>query len=369
MLDVKLFESQAFLPLPYEAVLAPRLKRIQEKLRPGGWRRLPQRGEETAARLRAAAARIRECSEVVVSLGGGPGPRGLVECLRPWRDEGPALCFPEDAGISAGDLPALLGDKDFSVISASSGGGALAGRLRASLESRYGAAEARRRFFGPEDWGDETPPPEGWDLLGGPALLPAAVAGADVEALLAGAAEMMEACGEDSFANPAWRYAAIRHQLYRSGRTVEVLACCDASLRGLLEWRQRLAAGSEGKENKGLFPAWAVYPQDLATLGQAVQQGRQPVLETLLCLGGLERGGIEETVLRAHAESGVPCAVVSGGGEKAGAAGQAVYLFQHACALSCGLLDVDPFRRAEACRDMPGRPEEPGDVREAALCR
>lgn len=350
MLDVTLFRAQTFLPLPYEAALAPRLRRVREKLRSEPWVRLPARQAEETDRLRAAAARLRAGSRVLAVLGGGPGPRGLAECLRV-PGAGPELLFLDSGDAPERVLPALE-EADFSaaVMPGAEEDPALCRlslALRSLLERRYGPEETRRRFLSFEE-GPEPLPWSGWELLSTAGLLPAAAAGADVDALLAGAAEMMELCGTDSFENPAWRYASIRHQLYRSGRAAEVLAGYgDPSLRGLLEWRQRLCAGSEAREGKGLFPAWALYPQDLPTLGQAIRGGRLPVFETVLVLGEADRLRSQES-LPGRSPEGVPLVLLSAPGKTAGTLGALVSFFQYACGLSCGLLDVDPFRTPEA---------------------
>lgn len=357
MLDVTLLCAQTFLPLPYEAALAPRLKWIQEKkLRREPWVRLAARRTEETDRLRAATARLRAGSRILAVLGGGPGPRGLAECLRV-PGGGPELLFLDSGDEWERVLPLLEGGEFSAAVMP---GGEedpalcrLSLALRALLERRHGPEEAQRRFLSLGE-GPETLPRGGWDLLGTAGLLPAAAAGADVDALLAGAAEMAELCGKDTFENPAWRYAAIRHQLYRSGWAAEVLAGYgDSSLRWLLEWRQRLCAGSEAREDKGLFPAWALYPQDLSTLGQAVLGGKLPVVETVLALGGADRlraQGLEppEQALLPHAEGGVPLILLRAPDRSARTLGGLVSFFQYACGLSCGLLDVDPFRPLEA---------------------
>ena len=205
-------------------------------------------------------------------------------------------------------------------------------------------------------------------------LLPIAVTGVDISELMAGAAEMMDRCTTDaSFDCPAWRYAAIRYELYRSGRSVELLACYDPAFRFMLEWWKQLYGESEGKDDKGLFPASVEFTADLHSMGQYIQQGRRLMFETVVRLGasharlavptdaqdgdGLNflagtdmdfiRDKAMEGTLLAHTEGGVPNIIVEADGKTPRALGQLIYFFEYACGLSGYLLDVNPF-------DQPG---------------
>ena len=309
MLDVKSFQLQSFLPLPYEEVLAPRLKRAHEKLQSGsgaggeftGWVHLPRDYDrEEFARIQAAASRIRANSQalVVIGIGGSYlGARGVIDCLRSpnynlKRKDTPNIYFVGN-GLSSdamGEVLDLVADVDFSVNVISKSGTttepAVAFRFfREALEKKYGKEGARSRIYATTDKArgalKSLADAEGWetfvvpDEVGGRfsvltavGLLPIAVAGVDISELMAGAAEMMDRCTTDaSFDCPAWRYAAIRYELYRSGRSVELLACYDPAFRFMLEWWKQLYGESEGKDDKGLFPASVEFTADLHSMG------------------------------------------------------------------------------------------------------
>ncbi len=100
---------------------------------------------------------------------------------------------------------------------------------------------------------------------------------------------MMETCTEASFRCPAWRYAAIRYELYRAGRSIELLACYDPAFRFMLEWWKQLYGESEGKEGKGLFPASVEFTADLHSMGQYIQEGKRLMFETVVRLGPSDR--------------------------------------------------------------------------------
>ena len=194
-----------------------------------------------------------------------------------------------------------------------------------------------------------------------------------MEALLDGAATMMDLCAQASFDSPAWRYAAIRSELYRSGRSVELLACYDPAFRFMAEWWKQLFGESEGKEGKGLFPASVEFTADLHSMGQYIQEGRRLMFETVVRFGESEhplivppdetdgdglnflagksvdfiRDRAMEGTLLAHTEGGVPNVIVEAGEKNARTLGQLIYFFEYACGLSGCLLDVNPF-------DQPG---------------
>ena len=188
--------------------------------------------------------------------------------------------------------------------------------------------------------------------------------------MLRGAAAQSELCAQGGFDCPAWRYAAIRYELYRSGRSVELLACFDPAFRFMAEWWKQLFGESEGKEGKGLFPASVDFTADLHSMGQYIQEGKR--LKTVVRLGpsacrvtipdsaaddGLDfladtdldfiRDRAMEATLLAHTEGGVPNLIVDAGGKTAETLGELIYFFEYACGLSGYLLDVNPF-------DQPG---------------
>ena len=415
MLDVKLFHMKSFLPMPYEAALAPRLKRAHDMLQAGnglggeftGWVHLPRDYDKAEFdRIQAAAAKIRSDSKalVVIGIGGSYlGARGVIDCLcspnyNLKKKNTPNIYFAGN-GLSADALQEILElveGEDFSVNVISKSGTttepAVAFRFfREALEKKYGKEGARGRIYATTDKArgalKSLADAEGWetfvvpDEVGGRfsvltavGLLPIAVAGVDISELMAGAAEMMDRCTTDaSFDCPAWRYAAIRYELYRSGRSVELLACYDPAFRFMLEWWKQLYGESEGKDDKGLFPASVEFTADLHSMGQYIQQGRRLMFETVVRLGasharlavptdaqdgdGLNflagtdmdfiRDKAMEGTLLAHTEGGVPNIIVEADGKTPRALGQLIYFFEYACGLSGYLLDVNPF-------DQPG---------------
>ncbi|MEG1657861.1 MAG: glucose-6-phosphate isomerase [Oscillibacter sp.] len=414
MLDVTMFQPQTFLPLPYEEALFPRLKRAQEKLQTGsgaggeftGWVRLPQDYDRAEfARIQTAAAKIQQDSKalVVIGIGGSYlGARGVIECLcspnyNLKKKNTPDIYFVGN-GLSADSLQEILelvADRDFSVNIISKSGTttepAVAFRFfRELLEKKYGHEAAGRRIYATTDRArgalKTLADAEGWEsfvvpddvggrfsVLTAVGLLPIAACGVDIAELLRGAADMMDCCALGGYDCPAWRYAAIRYELYRSGRSVEILACFDPAFRFMAEWWKQLFGESEGKEGKGLFPASVEFTADLHSMGQYIQDGKRLMFETVVRLGpsaqrlavptdehcddglGFLAGTDLDTVrdramegtLLAHTEGGVPNLIVDAGEKSAEALGRLIYFFEYACGLSGYLLDVNPF-------DQPG---------------
>ncbi len=199
----------------------------------------------------------------------------------------------------------LLEGEDFSVNVISKSGTttepAVAFRFfRELLEKKYGPDGAARRIYATTDRqkgalksladqaGYETfvvPDDIGgrYSVLTAVGLLPIAVAGIDIRALMQGAARMQEVCtAGDMEQNPAWQYAGARYQLYRTGKKIEILASYEPSFRFMSEWWKQLYGESEGKENKGLFPASVEFTADLHSMGQYIQQGERSLLETVV---------------------------------------------------------------------------------------
>ena len=202
----------------------------------------------------------------------------------------------------------LVKDVDFSVNVISKSGTttepAVAFRFfREILEQRYGKEGAARRIYATTDAhkgalkaladanGYETfvvPDNIGgrYSVLTAVGLLPIAAADVDIDALMGGAEEMMETCAAaDMEHNPAWCYAGARYELYRMGRKIEILAAYEPSFRFMTEWWKQLYGESEGKENKGLFPASVEFTADLHSMGQYIQQGERHLFETVVRFG------------------------------------------------------------------------------------
>ena len=415
MIRVDLNSCNSFIPLPYEAALAPRLRIAHDHLQKGdgagsdftGWVRLPENyDKEEFARIKAAAARIKAGSQalVVIGIGGSYlGARGVIECLRSpnynlKKKETPNIYFVGN-GLSSdymSEIVELLDGVDFSVNVISKSGTttepAVAFRFfREMLEKKYGADGAAKRIYATTDRhrgalkaladakGYETfvvPDEVGgrYSVLTAVGLLPIAVAGIDIEALMAGAREMMDICtAPEMDANPAWQYAGARYEMYRTGKKIEILAAYEPCFRFMAEWWKQLYGESEGKEGKGLFPASVEFTADLHSMGQYIQQGERHLFETVVRFGasrhenpvpydetdgdGLNflagksmdfiREQAMDGTLLAHVEGGVPNVTLYADGLDEKAMGQLIYFFEYACGLSGYLLDVNPF-------DQPG---------------
>ncbi len=415
MIRVDLNSCNSFIPLPYEAALAPRLRIAHDHLQKGdgagsdftGWVRLPENyDKEEFARIKAAAARIKADSQalVVIGIGGSYlGARGVIECLRSpnynlKKKDTPNIYFVGN-GLSSdymSEIVELLDGVDFSVNVISKSGTttepAVAFRFfRELLEKKYGPEEAAKRIYAttdrhrgalksladakdyetfvvPDDVGGR------YSVLTAVGLLPIAVAGIDIDALMNGAREMMDTCmAADMRANPTWQYAAARYELYRRGKKIEILAAYEPCFRFMAEWWKQLYGESEGKEGKGLFPASVEFTADLHSMGQYIQQGERHLFETVVRFGpsqhenpvpydetdgdGLNflagksmdfiREQAMDGTLLAHVEGGVPNITLYTGELDEGVMGQLIYFFEYACGLSGYLLDVNPF-------DQPG---------------
>ena len=372
-----------------------------------GWVDLPVNyDKEEFDRIKKAAARIQANSEVLIVIGiGGSylGARGVIECLRSpnynlKKKETPNIYFVGN-GLSSdymSEIVELLGGVDFSVNVISKSGTttepAVAFRFfREMLEKKYGADGAAKRIYATTDRhrgalkaladakGYETfvvPDEVGgrYSVLTAVGLLPIAVAGIDIEALMAGAREMMDSCtAAEMDANPAWQYAGARYEMYRTGKKIEILAAYEPCFRFMAEWWKQLYGESEGKEGKGLFPASVEFTADLHSMGQYIQQGERHLFETVVRFGasrhenpvpydetdgdGLNflagksmdfiREQAMDGTLLAHVEGGVPNVTLYTDGLDEKAMGQLIYFFEYACGLSGYLLDVNPF-------DQPG---------------
>ena len=415
MIQVDLQNIRSFIPLPYEAALAPRLRIAHDHLQKGdgaggdftGWVRLPEDYDRAElGRIKDAARRIQADSQalVVIGIGGSYlGARGVIECLcspnyNLKKKSTPNIYFIGN-GLSAdalAEVMELVDGVDFSVNVISKSGTttepAVAFRFfRELLEKKYGPEEASRRIYATTDahkgalksLADEkgyeefvVPDNVGgrYSVLTAVGLMPIAVAGIDVDALLRGAQDMMHTCAlADMNENPAWQYAAARYEMYRTGKKIELLAAYEPCFRFMSEWWKQLYGESEGKENKGLFPASVEFTADLHSMGQYIQQGERHLFETVVRFGpsrhecpvpydetdgdGLNflagksmdfiaRQAMDGTLL-AHVEGGVPNIVLRTDALDAATLGGLIYFFEYACGLSGYLLDVNPF-------DQPG---------------
>ena len=288
----------------------------------------------------------------------------------------------------------VIGDRDFSVNIISKSGTttepAIAFRIfKEMLEKKYGKAEAAKRIYATTDkargalkgLADE----EGYEefvvpddvggrfsVLTAVGLLPIAVSGADIEKLMEGAAAGRKEALENDFAeNGALQYAAIRNILLRKGKTIEVLANYEPSLHYVSEWWKQLYGESEGKDQKGIFPASVDLTTDLHSMGQFIQDGNRILFETVMNvetskeeiiineepvdLDGLNylagktvdfinKSAMNGTIL-AHTDGNVPNLIVNIPEQNEYYLGQLFYFFEFACGISGYLLGVNPFNQ------------------------
>ena len=373
-----------------------------------GWIDLPvDYDKEEFARIQKAAAKIQSDSEVLVVIGiGGSylGARAAIECLRhgfynnlPKEVRKTPEIYYAGNSISGAYLEGLLdvvGDRDFSVNVISKSGTttepAIAFRVfKDKLEKKYGKEEAAKRIYATTDKakgalknladkeGYETfvvPDDVGgrFSVLTAVGLLPIAVSGADIQALMDGAAEGRKLAMQQEFAeNDAMQYAAVRNILLRKGKSVEVLANYEPSLHYVSEWWKQLYGESEGKDQKGLFPASVDLTTDLHSMGQFIQDGSRIMFETVLeieksrgnivigedpeDLDGLNylagkdmdfvnKSAMNGTIL-AHTDGDVPNLKVLIPEQNEFYLGELFYFFEFACGISGYLLGVNPFNQ------------------------
>ena len=370
-----------------------------------GWLDLPA-AEETdeMRRIRMAADRIRENSDVfvVVGIGGSYlGPRAAIELLQGanhniGKGKGDPQIFFAGNGLSTrgwNELCRLLEDKDFSVVFISKSGTttepAIATRaLRWMLERKYGADKAKKRIYAitdpvkgalrqmaaEEGWETFVIPPDvggRYSVLSPVGLLPMAVAGIDIRQVMAGAAQARKELDVRSFENPAWLYAAIRNLLYTRGKKIELLSSFEPGFKMFGGWWQQLFGESEGKDGKGIFPATAEFTADLHSLGQMIQQGERNLFETMVrfdppaqkavvgsdwknldglnYLEGKTLDFVDEQAylgtVAAHVDGGVPVVSIHMGELNESKLGEMFYFFELSCGISAYILGVNPFNQ------------------------
>ncbi len=370
-----------------------------------GWVDLPiNYDKEEFARIKQAAAKIRKDSDVLVVIGiGGSylGAKAAIDFLNgPFYNnlEKPQIIFAGN-NISSNYLNSVmkcLEGKDVSLNIISKSGTttepAIAFRiLKKFMEDKYGKEEAKERIYATtdrakgalkklaDDEGYETfvvPDDVGgrYSVLTAVGLLPIAVSGADIDKMMEGAADARELyASSDLEKNECYQYAAIRNILLRKGKDIELLVNYDPELQYFIEWWKQLYGESEGKDQKGIFPAGVNFSTDLHSMGQYIQDGRRSLFETVLYvenskeditleadaenIDGLNflagktmdfvnKQAFAGTAL-AHADGGVPNLVISLKAMDEYTFGQLVYFFEKACGISGYLLGVNPF-------DQPG---------------
>ncbi len=369
-----------------------------------GWLDLPtEYDKEEFARIKAAAERIKQNSDILIVIGiGGSylGARAAIELLKSPFYNNLKKDTPDIYYVGNNISPTYLNEvlsicegKDISVNVISKSGTttepALAFRVFKQLvEKKYGKEEAKNRIYCTTDKARGTlkglADTEGYEtfviaddvggrfsVLTAVGLLPIAVAGCDIDAIMQGAAKAMEDFSKPFDENDCYKYAALRNILYRKGKGVELLVSYDPSFTMMAEWYKQLFGESEGKDNKGIFPASVTFSTDLHSMGQYIQDGARIMFETVVDikkpkqdfyleddaenLDGLNfltsqnmsvvnRCALEGTIL-AHTEGGVPNIILELDDTNEFSFGYMVYFFEKACAVSGYMLGVNPFNQ------------------------
>lgn len=375
-----------------------------------GWIDLPtQYDKEEFARIKESAKRIQADSDalIVIGIGGSYlGARAAIEMLSHSfynvlpkdKRNTPEIYFVGNniSSTYVTHLIQLLEGKDFSVNVISKSGTttepAIAFRIfRELLERKYGKEGARKRIYAttdrekgalkklsdaegyesfviPDDVGGR------YSVLTAVGLLPIATAGIDIDSMMEGAADASrEYANPDLDSNASYQYAAVRNALYRKGKAIEILVNYEPSLHYVSEWWKQLYGESEGKDQKGIYPASVDFSADLHSMGQFIQEGSRNLFETIIQvanvpeqieigtdpdnLDGLNflagqtmdfvnKKAFQGTML-AHTDGGVPNLILTIPDISAYSFGYMVYFFEKACGISGYLLGVNPF-------DQPG---------------
>ena len=370
-----------------------------------GWVDLPvDYDKDEFARIKKAADKIISDTDVFIVIGiGGSylGARAAIEFLKSplynnLPKNTPDIYFAGNSisGSQVQDLLAICEGKRVSVNVISKSGTttepAIAFRIfREYLETRYGHEEAVKRiycttdkargtlkqladeqgyesFVVPDDVGGR------FSVLTAVGLLPIAVAGADIDALMKGAALAREEYAIDDIEkNDCYKYAAIRNCFYNKGKSIELLVSYEPRFTMMSEWFKQLYGESEGKDGKGLFPASVTFSTDLHSMGQYIQDGRRILFETVVTIGDcgsdtvikedkndgdglnflagkpmsfVNQKAFEGTVL-AHTDGGVPNLVIELEKADEENLGRLIYFFEKACAISGYMLGVNPFNQ------------------------
>ncbi len=372
-----------------------------------GWLDLPVNYDKSEfARIKSCAEKIKSDSQALVVLGiGGSylGARAVIEFVKSNNynlisKDTPDIYFGGNtlSSYSLAELIKLVEGKDFSINVISKSGTttetAVAFRvLKKIIEDKYGKEEAAKRiyvttdksrgalkaladkenyqtFVVPDDVGGR------YSVLTAVGLLPIAVAGIDIDALMSGAAYAREKyASDDSPENDACKYAAVRNLFYRSGRKIELMVSYEPSMLMWNEWLKQLYGESEGKDGKGLFPSSVIFSTDLHSMGQYIQQGERLMFETVIWVNSpiedvdvpfdsdngdglnflagktmhyVNSKAFQGTIL-AHTDGDVPNIVIELDRQDEYNLGQLIYFFEIVCALSGYILGINPF-------DQPG---------------
>ena len=370
-----------------------------------GWVDLPTNYEkEEFARIKKAAEKIKKDTDVFVVIGiGGSylGARAAIEFLtspnyNALAKDTPQIYFTGNSISSSAlaDIIELCEGKDVSINMISKSGTttepAIAFRVfREMLEKKYGKDGAKDRIYCTTDKArgtlKELADKEGYEtfvvpddvggrfsVLTAVGLLPIAVAGADIDALMEGAKKAQDEFNNDDLnTNDCYKYAAIRNILYNKGYSTEIMVSYEPAYALMNEWFKQLYGESEGKDKKGIFPASVIFSTDLHSLGQYIQDGRRNLFETVVLfdkckkeitlgedptnvdglnflsgktMGFVNRKAFEGTVL-AHNDGGVPNIVLDVEDMDEKNLGYLIYFLEKACAISGYILGVNPFNQ------------------------
>ncbi|MEA4833464.1 MAG: glucose-6-phosphate isomerase [Oscillospiraceae bacterium] len=395
----------------FESPTITAAKRLQEDTekcsQPVGWVDLPKTFDrEEFARIKSAAEKIKKICEVFVVIGiGGSylGARAAIEFIKGenhnvFSGESPEIYFTGNSidSDSIYELLEICKNKEIAINVISKSGTttepAIAFRIfRELLENKYGKDGAKERiyittdkkvvpgtlkefaenagyetFIVPDDIGGR------YSVLSAVGLLPIAVAGCDIDQIMRGA---LDACKDfDNFdyaSNDCLKYAAIRNILYSKGKSIEIYCAYSMSFRYIAEWLKQLFAESEGKDNKGIFPASLIYTTDLHSLGQYVQDGKRILFETVILtnkprhdisipkaendidgldyISGRSLSYVNSKAflgtVQAHCSGGVPNIIMELDCADEMNFGYMTYFFEKACAISGYILGINPFNQ------------------------
>jgi glucose-6-phosphate isomerase len=370
-----------------------------------GWLTLPtDYDKDEFSRIKKAATKIQQTSDLLIVIGiGGSylGARAAIEFVKSsnynvLKKDTPDIYFAGNSisPTALNEIVSLCEGRDFCVNVISKSGTttepAIAFRvLKEMLVKKYGEEQAAQRIFVTTDkekgtlkalsdsQGFETfvvPDDVGgrYSVLTAVGLLPIAVSGMDLDALMQGALDAQKSLIQtDVLQNDCYKYAAIRNILYRQGKTTEMMVSYEPSYAMMNEWFKQLFGESEGKDGKGIFPASAIFSTDLHSLGQYIQDGKRNLFETVVVfkkpkqemiisfddentdglnfLAGKEMSFINqkafEGTILAHSDGGVPNIVLEVEEMTEYELGYLIYFFEKACAISGYILGVNPFNQ------------------------